>query len=91
MEKSAIAEHASRHDHRIEWDDAAAIDRASRHKELFVKEALHIQTAVGKDSLNRDGGVEFHDCWVATVRRCERLWQDSQCSEHMTIASSNVL
>ena len=35
LEKSAIAEHAWRHDHRIEWDDAAVIDRASRNKELL--------------------------------------------------------
>ena len=71
MEKSAIAEHVWRHDHRIEWDDAAVIDLAtcSRHKELLVKEVLHIRTAAGKDSLNRDGGVELHVCWVATVWR----------------------
>ena len=70
-EKSAIAEHAWRHNHRIEWDDAAVIDGASRHKEVLVKEALQIRTAVRKNSLNKDRGVELHDCWVATVRRCE--------------------
>ena len=89
-QKSAIAEHAWRHDHCIEWDDAAVIDRASRHKEFLVKEALHIQTAAGKNSLNRDGGVKLHDWWIATVKRCERLWQHDQCSEHVTPASSNV-
>ena len=41
LEKSATAEHAWRHNHHIEWDDAAVIDRASRHEELLVKEALH--------------------------------------------------
>ena len=70
--------------------DAGVIDRASRHKELLVKEALYIHTAAGKISLSRDGGVELHDCWVATVRRSERLWQHDQCSEHVTPASSDV-
>ena len=91
LEKSAIDEHAWRHNHRIEWDDAAVIDRGSRHKELLVKEALNSRTAVIKDSLNRDGEVELHDCWVANVRRCERPWQHCQHSEHKTPASSDVL
>ena len=90
LERSGIAEHAWRHDHCIEWDDATVMDRASRHKELLVKEALHIWTAVGKDSLNRDGGVELHVCLVATVRKFEQLWQLCQYSKHVTPASSNA-
>ena len=50
--------YAWRNQHRIEWNDAGVIDQASRHKELPVKKVLHIQTSVGKNSLNRDGGVE---------------------------------
>ena len=61
---------AWRHDHCIEWDDAAVMDQASRHMELLVKEVLHIRMAAGKDSLNKNGGVELHDCWLAIVRRC---------------------
>ena len=91
LEKSTIAEHAWRHDHRIEWDDAAVMDRASRNKELLVNEALHNQTVAGKDSLSRDGGVELHDCWVATVRKCEQLWQHCQRSKHVTPACSDAL
>ena len=45
---------------------------------------LHIQVASGKESFNNDGGVELHDCWIATLRRCEHLWQYCQCSEHVT-------
>ena len=67
LEKSAITELAWRQDHCIEWDDAAVMDRASRHKELLVKEVLRIRAAAEKESLNRDGGVELHDCWIATV------------------------
>ena len=42
LEKSAIAEHAWKHDHPIEWNDTQVLDQASGHKELLVKEALHI-------------------------------------------------
>ena len=50
----------------------------------------HIRMAVGKDSLSRVGGVELHDCWVATVRRCEWLWQHCQRSVNETPASSDA-
>ena len=40
--KSAIADRAWRHDHQIDWDDAVAIDMASRSKELLITEVLHI-------------------------------------------------
>ena len=72
LEKSAIAEHAWRHDHPIMWQNTQVLDRASRHKELLVKEALHIQMAAKNGSLNRDGGVEVHDCWVSAIRRYEQ-------------------
>ena len=61
MEKSVIAQHARTHDHPVEWNDARIVYCASRHKELLVKEALHIQMIVKKGSLNKDGGAELHD------------------------------
>ena len=42
LEKLALAEHAWKHDHPIEWIGTQVLDRASGHKELLVKEALHI-------------------------------------------------
>ena len=67
LEKLAIAEHVWRNDHPVDWSDTQILDWASRHKELLVKEAL------AKNScLNRDGGLELHDCLLAMVRRCER-------------------
>ena len=69
---SAIAEHAWKHDHPIEWNDTQVLDRASRHKKLLVKEALHIRMMTEEGSLNRDGEVELHDCWGAVVRKSER-------------------
>ena len=71
LEKSAIAEHAWRHNRPTEWNDTQVVDQADRHKELLVKEALHIQTGAGGGSLNRDGGMELSDCWVAAVRQYE--------------------
>ena len=40
LEKSAIAEHAWTHDHAIKWEETSVVDRASRHTELLLKEAL---------------------------------------------------
>ena len=54
LEKSAIVDHAWRHDQRIEWDNTAVIDWATRHKEFLVKEALHIRAVAGREILNRN-------------------------------------
>ena len=62
LEKSAIAKHARRLDHPIKWYSTQVLDRASRHKELVVKEALQIRMAAENGSLNRNGGVELYDC-----------------------------
>ena len=42
FDKSAIAEHAWTDHHPILWDDISVLDRASRWRELLIKEALHI-------------------------------------------------
>ena len=55
-----------------------------------VSTRLHWSSSGQCVALNRDEGVELHDCWVATVRRCERLWQHCQRSEHVTPASSDA-
>ena len=51
------------------------LDRAKRHDELLLKEALHIQTAAKGSNFNRDGGTELHECWMATIKRYERRSQ----------------
>ena len=72
------------------------MNRASGHKELLVKEALHIWAVTkGGSSINRDGGVklwdcwivaggvELWDCWVAAVRRYEQgSWYHQQKHNH---------
>ena len=43
LERSTIAEHAWNHHHPILREETSVIDEASKWKELFLKEALHIQ------------------------------------------------
>ena len=71
LEKSAIAEHAWKHAHPIEWNATQVLDRATGHTELLVKVVLHIPMMTKDSSLNRDGEVELHDCWVAEVKKSE--------------------
>ena len=40
---------------------------AERQRELLLKEALHIQIAAKGSHFNRDGGIELHECWAATI------------------------
>ena len=68
-EKSAVAEHAWDKEHSIIWKEASIIDRARRHKELLLKEALHIHMTPADQRLNREGGLELPGCWSATLKR----------------------
>ncbi len=38
------------------------VDRASKNRELKIKEALHIQMAPDNNKLNRDIGLELPGC-----------------------------
>ena len=42
------------------------IDQARTHKELLLKEAIHIR--LQHPHLNRDGGRELTGCWVAALK-----------------------
>ena len=68
-EKSAVAEHAWDNDHSISLKEASIIDRARRHKELLLKEALHIHMTPADQRLNREGGLELPGCWLVTLKR----------------------
>ena len=54
LEKSAVAEHAWAQDHTIRWGDTSVLDHTRRHRELLLKEALHIRTAAEGSSFNCD-------------------------------------
>ena len=66
--KSAIVEHAWRNGHSIRWDDVVVLDHAKRHRELLLKEALHICTTARGKNFNRNHGTELHDHWITLVR-----------------------
>ena len=100
LKKSAIAEHDWKHDHPIEWNGTQVLDQASRHKELLVKEVLQIRM-MKDSSLNEDGGMELHNCWLAAAKiseqrsqyhhmtqRCHKQPQGSKC--YVTQVSSTT-
>ena len=66
LEKSALAEPAWENPHLIKWEEATVIDQARTHKELLLKEAIHIR--LQHSYLNRDGGLELPGCWMAALK-----------------------
>ena len=77
-EKSAVAEHAWKEQHPIKWRETTVLDHARRNRELLLKEALCIRTAAEGSHFNRDEGAELHECWLATIRKCEGRGQRSR-------------
>ena len=69
FDKSAIAEHAWTDHHPILWDDISVLDRASRWRELLIKEALHIGLTPVETLVNRDAGLELPGCWLPTLKK----------------------
>ena len=68
-EKSAVAEHAWDNQHSINWEETSIIDQARRHKELLLKEVLHIHMTPADQRINRDEGLELPGCWTAMLKR----------------------
>ena len=64
--KSALAEYAWENHHPIRWEEATVIDQARTHKELLLKEVIHIRPQY--PHLNRDGGLELPGCWLAALK-----------------------
>ncbi len=64
---SAIAEHAWQQHHPIKWEEVRVVDRASRNRELKIKEALHIQMTPDNNKFNRDIGLELPWCWLSML------------------------
>jgi len=44
------------------------LDRASKPRELKVKEALNIHVIPEKHRFNQDGGLELSGCWIAAIK-----------------------
>ena len=64
LEKSATAEHVWNHHHPILCEETSVIDRASKRRELLVKEMQHTQLTPKGQRFNRDLGMELPDCCV---------------------------
>ena len=76
VEKSAVAEHAWDNQHSINWEETSIIDQARRHKELLLKEALHIHMTPADQRINRDEGLELPGYCTVTLKRLGgRGWQ----------------
>ncbi len=51
----------------IKWEEVRVVDRASKNRELKIKEALHIQMILD-NKFNRDIGLELPGCWLSMLR-----------------------
>ena len=57
--------------HSIKWNETTVVDMARHHRELVLKEAIHMQMTPAEERLNRDTGLELTECWVAALKRQE--------------------
>ena len=63
MEKSAVAEHAWKEHHFIRWKEETTVMDTTRHPgKPPLKEALHIHMTPAEEHLNRNTGLEIHEC-----------------------------
>ncbi len=56
--------------HPIKWEEeeVRVVDRASKNRELKIKEALHIQMTPDNNKFNRDISLELPGCRLSTLR-----------------------
>ncbi len=52
----------------ITWEEVRVVDRASKNRELKIKEALHMQMTHDNQKFNRDMGLELPGCWLSMLR-----------------------
>ncbi len=52
----------------IKWEEVRVVDRASKNRELKIKEALHIQMTPDNNKFNRGIGLELPGCWLSMLR-----------------------
>ncbi len=66
---SAIAEHAWQQHHPIKWEEVRVVDRASKNRELKIKEALLIQMTP-ENKFNRDIGLAVSPFRINKNSKC---------------------
>ena len=67
IQVSAIASHVWQEEHKINFDKARVIDRATGMTERRVKEALHIQMRKG-EVMNVDAGLTLSEQWKGVIK-----------------------
>ena len=72
FEKSAVAEHAWKDGHIIEWDQVTILDTASDLRERQTKEALYIKLAPPGCRMNRDEGKDLSPLWLNAIKNSEK-------------------
>ena len=77
FEGSAVAEHAWKDGHIIEWDEVKILDTAREERERRVKEALCIRLAPPGLKMDRDEGKEISPLWLCAMKRT----QGRHCSQ----------
>ena len=69
FERSAVAEHAWKDGHVIEWDQVEVLDTATDERQRRVKEALYIRMAPPGVRMNRDEGRDVSPLWLNAIRK----------------------
>ena len=72
FERSAVAEHAWKAGHEIEWDDVEVLDAATDLQERKVKESVYIRLAQKGLKMNRDEGKELSPLWIGIIRNAQK-------------------
>ena len=68
FDRSAVAEHAWKDGHVIEWNEVEVLDTATDERQRRVKEALYIRMAPPGVRMNRDEGREVSPLWLNAIR-----------------------
>ena len=73
---SAVAEHAYQHQHPIQWEETSIVDHTRGHRELLLKEAIHIRSTHPQEHSNRDIGTDLPSCWLTVQKAREQRAPD---------------
>ena len=75
-ETSAVAEHAHKTGHSLNWNDVECLDQELFWHTRRVKEAIHIR--LNPNNINRDCGIEIPEAWMPTIRLHHGALRSSQ-------------
>ena len=78
FDRSAMAEHAWKDGHVIEWNEVEVLDTATDERQRRVKEALYIRMAPPGVRMNRDEGREVSPLWLNAIRKLRRTQGDQK-------------